>query len=179
MFLRSAARIIRTNLIITVEALGSLLFVFPRYSVFGFLKATYLRLLGAKVGRRVTFYPSLWIMPGRGLELGDDVDLAYGVLITTSGGVAIGARTLVGYRTQIISANHRIPGRAQRIFDAGHEKRPVTIGQDVWIGAGCVVLPGVTIGEGAVIGAGSVVTKDIPAFAVAVGNPARIIRHRE
>jgi phosphonate metabolism protein (transferase hexapeptide repeat family) len=54
----------------------------------------------------------------------------------------------------------------------------VTLGHDVWLGHGVIVLPGVTIGTGAAIGAGAVVTKDIPPFAVAVGNPARVIRHR-
>ncbi len=54
--------------------------------------------------------------------------------------------------------------------------RPITIGNDVWIGAGVSVLPGVTIGDNCVIGAGSVVTKDIPANSVAVGNPCKVIK---
>ena len=58
------------------------------------------------------------------------------------------------------------------------EKAGITIGDDVWIGANCVILPGVHIHNGAVIGAGSVVTKDIPANAIAVGNPAKIIKYR-
>ena len=53
------------------------------------------------------------------------------------------------------------------------------MGDDVWIGTNSVVLPGVTIGKGAVIGAGTVVTKDIPEYAIAVGNPARVIKYRE
>lgn len=59
-----------------------------------------------------------------------------------------------------------------------HEKRIIKIGNDVWIGANACVMPGVKIGDGAVIGAGAIVTKDIPPFAVAVGNPARVIRYR-
>lgn len=57
-------------------------------------------------------------------------------------------------------------------------KGPITVGHDVWFGARCIVLGGVTIGNGAVIGAGSIVTRDIPPYAIAVGNPARVIRYR-
>lgn len=56
--------------------------------------------------------------------------------------------------------------------------KPVALGPDVWVGHGAILLPGVTVGAGAAIGAGAVVTKDVPAFAVAVGNPARVIRFR-
>ena len=57
-------------------------------------------------------------------------------------------------------------------------KGPITVGHDVWLGARCIILGGVTIGNGAVVGAGSIVTSDIPPYAVAVGNPARVIRYR-
>jgi acetyltransferase-like isoleucine patch superfamily enzyme len=166
-------------MVIWIEAAMRFMFCLPRFSVCNFAKATFLRILGAKVGRRCVFYPGVWIMTGRNLVLGDDVDLAFEVLVTTAGGVFIGDRSLIGYRTQIISGNHRIPGKDRRIFDAGHVHQPIRIENDVWIGANCVILPGVTIGEGAVIGAGSIVTKPIPAFSVAVGNPARVIRTRE
>lgn len=164
--------------VVFFEMIMRFIFSLPRFRTINFLKSTFLRLLGAKIGKRVVYYPGLWICTGRNLTLGDDVDLALGVLITTDGGVAIGDRALIGYHTQIISGNHVIPPGKGRIFGSGHTKGPVSIGADVWIGAQCVILPGVTIGEGAVIAAGSVVTRDVPAFCIAAGVPAKIIRER-
>ena len=155
------------------------LFSLPRYRLLNRLKASFLRMNGAVIGKRVVFYPRVWISPARSLSIGDDVDLALDVVITTSGGVRIGDRTLVGYRTQILSANHTIPSEHGRACEAGHDKKPVVIGCDVWIGANCIILPGTTIGDGAVIGAGSVVTKPVEPFCVVAGVPARLIRRRD
>ena len=150
----------------------------PRVLFFSELKVYILRLVGAKVGKRTTIYPSVWIFPGKGLECGNDVDFALGVIVTTNGGVTIGNRVLLGYRTQILSANHRIPEGKGRIFGAGHDQAPVSIGDDVWLGANSIVLPGVNIGEGAIVAAGSVVTKDVAAFTIVGGIPAKIIKNR-
>lgn len=163
----------------TFEFLMSLVFFLPRYRTCNAIKSVFLRLLGAQVGRRVVYYPCVWICTGRHLVIGDDVDLAQGVLITTSGGVEIGDRTLIGYRTQILSRNHVIPPVGQRIFDAGHEGQGVVIGPDVWIGANCVILPGVEIGEGAVVAAGAVVTKNVEPNSIVGGVPAKLIKMRD
>lgn len=169
----------KSLIVVLYEATMRLLFSLPRFRLANALKSAFLRLTGAKIGQRVVFYPGVWICTGRKLEVGDDVDFALEVLVTTDGGVTIGDRTLIGYRTQIISGNHVIPSGRARIFGAGHVHKPVRIGSDVWIGASCMVLPGVTIGEGAVVAAGSVVTKDVPAFSMVGGCPARTIRTRE
>lgn len=142
------------------------------------VKSLFLRMSGATVGKRVIYYPGVFIAPGRNLHLGDDVDLATGVIITTRGGVSIGHRALIGYRTSIFSSNHHVPMGVGQIFESGHDFAEVKIGNDVWIGASCVILPGVTIGEGAVVGAGSVVTKDVAPFAMVAGVPAKLIRYR-
>lgn len=142
------------------------------------LKSSLLRILKSKVGKRVVFYPGLKINPLSNISIGDDVDLAWNVIITTSGGVEIGDRVLIGYGTTVISSNHIIPDRSKRIFDAGHKNKKVVISSDAWIGSNCVILPGVEIGKGAVVGAGSVVTKNVPEYAVVVGSPAKIIRYR-
>lgn len=162
-----------------VEFISQIIFMLPRFRVLNYLKSLYLRYcFKAKIGKRVVFYSNIWIFTGRNLTLGDDVDLATGVLITTDGGVSIGDRTLVGYGTKILSSNHNVPPLPNRIFDSGHKKAPVTIKNDVWIGANCVILPGVTIGEGSIVAAGSIVTKNVPSNVYVGGIPAKIIKER-
>jgi acetyltransferase-like isoleucine patch superfamily enzyme len=171
-------KISKSFIVVTYELVMELILGLPRYRIFCILKAFFLRRVGATVGKKVDIYSGVWISPGRNLHLGDEVDLAKGVLITSSGGVKIGDRTLVGYRTQILSTNHEITKLGERIPVSGNVHSPIVIGQDVWIGAGCIITAGVTIGDGAVVGAGSVVVKDLPANSISVGNPARVIRYR-
>ena len=87
----------------------------------------------------------------------------------------IGDRALIGPNCQLITVGHPVDD-VQRRRDAWEQAAPIHIGEDAWLGAGVTVLPGVTIGARSVIGAGSVVTRSIPDDAVAVGNPARVIR---
>lgn len=92
--------------------------------------------------------------------------------------ILIGEGVMIAANVAIYSYDHGmmpdVPIRKQALCG----KAPVIIGNEVWIGTGAIVLSGVTIGEGAVVGAGSVVTKDIPANAIAVGNPARVLKYR-
>lgn len=173
------SRSVKNFLVVSYETLMSLILGLPRYTTFLFLKKWFLNLAGAKIGKGVVIYPGVWIAPGRNLIVEDDVDISKDVLITTSGGVFIGERALIGYRTQILSANHTIPKVGERFPVSGDLYSPVRIGRDVWIGGNCVITPGVTIGEGAVVGAGSVVTKDVAANSIVAGVPARLIRMRE
>lgn len=165
-------------LVVSYEFVMRLIFSLPRYRLLNRLKGSFLKMVGAEIGERVVFYPGVWISPGKQLRLGSDVDLALDVIITTSGGVTIGARTLIGYRTQVLSSNHRVGAIAEKVFSAGHIYKEVIIGSDVWIGANCTILPGVKIGDGAVVAAGTVVTKDVPVGAIVAGVPGRIIRFR-
>jgi acetyltransferase-like isoleucine patch superfamily enzyme len=172
--------IFKDLLISTFELISAIIFSLPRHKlIINPIKKGFLMLMGAKIGKQVTFYPGIKISTGRNLKLGNQVDLAWGVLITTDGGVEIGDRTLIGYKTQILSKNHVIPKNKSRIFEAGHIPEKVTISNDVWIGANCLILPGVKIGEGAVIAAGSVVTKDVLPFTIVGGVPARVIKERD
>lgn len=76
---------------------------------------------------------------------------------------------------QLLTAWHPLEPVARR--NKWEAASPITIGDNVWLGGGVIVLPGVTIGDNTVVGSGAVVTKDLPANVVAVGNPARIVRH--
>lgn len=160
------------------ETIMFLIFCLPRHKIFNFIKSNFIRLQGGNVGKKVTFYPGIRINPSMNISIGNNVDLAWGVLITTKGGVEIGDRTLIGYRTQILSANHKIPEMKRQIFSSGHTTEKIMIENDVWIGANCIITAGVHIGEGAVIAAGSVVTKNVEPFTIMGGIPAKLIRKR-
>lgn len=92
----------------------------------------------------------------------------------------IGNYVMMGEDCTIITRNHRFDRTDIPMMHQGFsEERPVTIGNDVWIGDRVTILPGVQIGDGCIIGAGSVVTHSLPAYSVAAGNPARIIKSRK
>jgi len=93
--------------------------------------------------------------------------------------VEIGRYSLLSNCVELMSGNHVYKDPATPIRFQGRETGKISIGEDVWLGAYVIVLPGVTIGKGSVIGAGAVVTKDIPPYSVAIGVPARIVKKRE
>ena len=110
---------------------------------------------------------------GFNIHLADEVFLNAGCVILDTAPVRIGARTLIGPRVQIYCAEHHKDPVKRR---AGLEiARPMTIGEDVWIGGGAIIVAGITIGDRAIIGAGAVVTRDVAADATVVGNPARSV----
>lgn len=96
-----------------------------------------------------------------------------------AGGITVGKRVGIGPQVSILSSAHADPGRGRPIMDGAIELAPVVLGDGCDLGVGSIILPGVTVGEGAQIGAGAVVTRDVPAFAVVAGNPARLLRMRE
>lgn len=94
------------------------------------------------------------------------------------GEITFGNNVMIGPKTVIWGRDHGIL-KDKLMREQPHSKLPIIIGNDVWIGANVTVLKGVTIGNGAVVGAGSVVTKNIPEYAIVVGNPARVVKYRE
>lgn len=138
------------------------------------LRESLMAKLFQSVGKHVWIEPDFRCEYGKNICLADDVYINFGCVILDCAKVSIGSNTLIGPNVGIYTANHALDLAERKA--GGCIGRPVTIGENVWIGGNTVILGGVTIGESAVIGAGSVVTKDVPANTIAVGNPARILR---
>jgi acetyltransferase-like isoleucine patch superfamily enzyme len=112
------------------------------------------------------------------LVIGDETWIGQQCFFHAAGGLTIGSRVGIGPAVKILTSQHGEAGRDIPIFNAPVELKPVVIEEDSDIGVGAIIMPGVTIGRGAQIGAGSVVTRDVPAYAVVAGSPARILRER-
>lgn len=114
----------------------------------------------------------------RRLTIGDNSGL--GVNCRVQGTVIIGNNVMMGPDVLIYTTNHEFRNKNVPMQQQGYQQeKPVIIGNDVWIGARAIILPGVNIGDGVVIGAGAVVTKDVPAYCVCAGNPARVVNRRQ
>lgn len=121
-----------------------------------------------------------WVSPrsaGAHLQRGAQppltVFLNFGCIILDVVAVTIGDMTQIGPGVQILTADHpRDPELRRQRLEFG---RPISIGANVWVGGGALILPGVTVGDDAIIGSGAVVTRDVPAGATVVGNPARVL----
>ncbi len=135
------------------------------------------RLLGelfARVGREPWIEPPFFCDYGSNTSVGDRFYANTGCIFLDSAPVTIGDRVLFGPAVQLLAATH--PVEAELRTQGLEYARPISIGDDAWLGGGAIVLPGRSIGTNSVVGAGSVVTKDVPPNVVAVGNPCRVIR---
>ncbi|KAI1854001.1 hypothetical protein JX266_001142 [Neoarthrinium moseri] len=126
------------------------------------------------VGADTYIEPPISIDYGCNIVVGDKFYSNFNLVILDCGLVTIGDRVLFGPFVSIFSATHETEVQSRR--DGIEYARPVTIGDDCWIGGNVTIMPGVTIGKGCTVGAGSVVTKDIPDFSVAIGSPARVVK---
>ncbi|WP_225037301.1 sugar O-acetyltransferase [Winogradskyella sp. SM1960] len=114
---------------------------------------------------------------GTNIEIGEDVYFNFNCVVLDVMKVFIGSRTLIGPNVQIYTATHPINYKER---SSGLEfAKAISIGEDVWIGGGVIICPGITIGDRTIIGAGSVVTKDVPSDMFAAGNPCKVIRKLE
>ncbi|WP_114193563.1 acyltransferase [Edaphovirga cremea] len=139
---------------------------------------------GVEFGSRVTLREYAWLQItsntknlGEGIKIGNETYIGPRCNLGAAAFLIIGERCQIGAGVSFIAENHEFSGE-EEIFNQGVTRKGIRVGNDCWIGNNVIVLDGINIGDGAVIGAGAVVTKDIPSFAVAVGNPARVIRTR-
>lgn len=135
------------------------------------------RILGdlfSRVGEGAWIEPPFYCDYGSNITLGDSVYFNFNCVILDPAPVTIGSHAQFGPAVQIYTATHPLDAAERR---AGPEyAKPIEIGDDVWVGGGAIICPGVRIGARSVIGAGSVVTRDIPEDVVAAGNPCRVIQ---
>ncbi|WP_026911701.1 DapH/DapD/GlmU-related protein [Patulibacter minatonensis] len=117
--------------------------------------------------------PPLHCDHGVDLRVGADVFVNHGCTLNDIGGIEIGARTMIGPNVSLLSSGHPTAVAERR---DGVVVASIRIGEDVWIGAGAIVVGGVAVGDGAVIAAGAVVSRDVPAATLVAGNPARVVR---
>ncbi|HEX6094919.1 MAG TPA: sugar O-acetyltransferase [Thermoanaerobaculia bacterium] len=131
------------------------------------------RELFAAGGDTVVVHPPFFCDYGSNIRLGANVFFNFNCVVLDVCPVSIGSYTLFGPGVQILTPLHPMDAQERRTREYGS---PITIGDDVWVGGGALILPGVTIGSRTVIGAGSVVTRDLPDGVFAAGNPCRVIR---
>lgn len=134
------------------------------------------KLILAECGNNVNIYPKSSFSSK--VHLGDNSDIGYKAQIT--GTCYIGKDVIMGPDVVIWTTNHQTDNLDIPIkYQGTTEEKPVTIKDGCWICNRVIILPGVTIGEGTIVGAGAVVSKDIPDYAVAVGNPAKVVKYRK
>ncbi len=144
-------------------------------------------LLGT-VGRNAAVDTPFYCDYGKNIHVGNHVMININCTFVDCNRIEIGDKTLIGSNVQMYTATHPVqpnerlvenwtPGSGRPFFRI--TSQPITIGRNVWIGGGAIILPGVTIGDNSVIGAGSVVNRSIPENSLAVGNPCRVIKALE
>lgn len=132
------------------------------------------RLVGMKIGRGSTIHMGVRFFAPRGIEIGEDTIIGFRSFLDGRAKLTIGDHVDIASEVMIYNSEHDVDSDDFRAIEA-----PVTIADYVFIGPRSIILPGVTIGKGAVVGAGAVVTRDVPAFAVVAGVPARLIGERK
>lgn len=142
------------------------------------LRTAYWRAVFGQLEEDVIIFERTKISGPANIEIGQGSKITSDVILDGRGGMQIGQHTQIGFRSILITYTHRWQDQ-DLIVNQGMESSPIWIGDDVWIGAGVIILPGARIGHRAIVGAGAVVTKNIPEGAIAVGNPARVIRYRD
>lgn len=142
-----------------------------------YIRTFFARGMLEKCGKGVNIEHGAFFASGKDITIGDHSGIGIGCRV--AGPLSIGDDVMMAPNVTIVTQNHEtsdlsVPMRLQTA-----PKHKVTIGNDVWIGANVIILPGITVGNGCIIAGGAVVTKDVPDYAVVGGNPARIIKNRK
>lgn len=146
-------------------------------AVFGTIRHLICKQLFAHCGREARIEPKAFFNSGRTISIGNYSSI--GENCKLRGNVTIGDYVMMGEEVLFLALNHNFSRTDIPMCQQGFQpEKPITIGNDVWIGSRATILPGVTIGDGAIIGAGAVVTKDIPSMAIVGGVPAKVIKQR-
>lgn len=162
---------------ISLASISMFFRMLPDDPAYNRLRVWWLRQLGYQVGARCAIYSEVKIT-GK-VSLGAHSAISNSCYLAGStAGISVGDFTMIGPNTVVVAFNHGfertdVPMRLQR-----NVSESVMIEDDVWIGANCTICAGVRIGKGSIIGAGAVVTKDIPAYSIAAGIPARVVGNR-
>jgi putative colanic acid biosynthesis acetyltransferase WcaF len=133
-----------------------------------------LRLFGADVGKNVNIFPSVSIFAPWQFSIGDDSSIGFNALIYNLGPITIGSRVTVSQRVHLCAGTHEYENPTLPLV-----KAPITVKDEVWVCADSFVGPGVVLNEGAVVAAGAVVVRNVEAWNVVGGNPAKCIKIRE
>ena len=142
------------------------------------LRRFFYRFLFANMGRSVLFYTGVYLMHTYGIKCGGGVSINTGALIDGRGGVKIVDNVMIGPYAIIVSSEHEHDRIDVPMNSLNHKMTPVSIEDDVWIGAHVFIKGGVTISAHSIVGAGAVVNMDVPAYGIVAGVPARIVGDR-
>lgn len=137
--------------------------------------AVILRELLGGLGADTEIRPPIYVDYGKYLTVGARTFINYNFTALDVAPITIGDDVQIGPNVQLLTPTHPVEPQPRR--DKLEAAKPIVIGDNVWIGGGAIVLPGITVGANSVIGAGAVVTRDVPSNVVVVGNPARVVKN--
>ncbi|UCE86261.1 MAG: acyltransferase [Deltaproteobacteria bacterium] len=159
------------------QYLGALLRPLPGFEGLA-LRAGFYRLLFARLEGFPFIYPGARLDHCRGIRAGRSFAVHSGAFVSGRGGLTVGNGVLIGPNAVIVSTQHRYELVDRPICEQGHRLLPTTIGDDVWVGANAVILPGTRTASGTIVSAGAVVTQDTEPYSIVAGVPARMIGRR-
>ena len=139
----------------------------------------YYKLAFRKMGKNVTILEGTQFINPSQIEIGNNSGIGYQCFFEATGPIHIGDWVRIGPKVSMFTTNHNFDRKDTIIKKQGYSVGRIDVGDDVWFGANVTVLSNVRIGTGAVVGAGSLVTKDVPDYAIVVGNPAKVVKYRQ